>query len=73
MHSSAAIVQALEDSEVVAKARADLVAGHAQRAQIVHLAHAATLVDGDDVIRMPGVPLQSLHKLKGAVRRSIRH
>lgn len=41
-----------------------LVAGHAQRAQVVQLAHAAALVDGDDVVRMPGITLQGLQANK---------
>ena len=40
---------------------ADLVARHAQRAQIVQLAHAAALVDRDHMVRMPRIPLECLH------------
>ncbi len=37
-----------------------LVAGNAERAQIFQLAEATALVDGADVVGVPGVPFQAL-------------
>ena len=46
---------------------ADLVAWHAKRAQGVQLARAAALVYRDNVIRVPCIPLQCLHRGNDAI------
>lgn len=41
-----------------------LVAGDAERAQVLQVAEATALVDGADVVGVPGVPFQALtHQL----------
>lgn len=50
-----------------------LVAGHAERAQILQVAQATALVDRADVVGVPRIPFQALpHQLHGGLLETAR-